>query len=322
MCVKTKTTWGCGCSVKDAEPAPCDTAKRLRVACAKYERILYVSDDDCRQCRTSRGPTAKGSYDESRYAKEARRGARNEEFRQAYGGAYDRETYERGRSTRPKPYKPAAYNEKQSKPTTQKTGANADDDGPEEIEYEYSWDSPRGARKSKVADEDVDFVIDLTPPESSSRERRHGTRRASMPTEDYGGRRPSGKSEYERSRDEFYRNKQRSRYENPQPRCRNSLDSELDFDLDEELSPRPRRSHNRGSRRMGDYSYPSSSRRTGLHDYETDYELDYDDDFDHDIRPSYTSSQFPRSFTQGDRFMDSFFSSSGLDGGSRRYRRY
>lgn len=301
MCTKSKTTWGCGCSTKDRKPIPCDTAKDLRSYCPDVERFLFEREGDCRECRAGGDPFGRGMRGEGRYAQEMRREQRREESHKAGDDSYDR-----GRNTTPRQSAGSAGNQKPG----QSSGKATDDDSPEEFEFELDWSSGPN-RRSKLKDEECDDVIDLTPPESDRRERRHRARRSSP---------GPGISEYERDRDEFYANRG-PRYERQHRRRRNTYDDEgIGYFSNFARRMRPR---DDGGREY--YGYRSSYKDADLGDFDLDCaydfdERDFDRHFDYGRRPR--RSTFSRSF--GDRdglFSSSFFSRRDDDflGSSFRY---
>lgn len=298
MCTKSKTTWGCGCSIKDEEPIPCDKAKRRRSRCADYERYLFKRDGDCRNCRNSSDPIGRGIRGEGRYAQEIKRERRRENAREAYDDSFDR-------GINPQPRERAGGARANSSATS--------DDGPEEITYEYRWDSPPSPhsrrRRSIVRDEDVDDVIDLTPPKSESRDRRRRDRRSSFPS-DYGSPARRGRPEYE-----YYQDKEPPRYEK---RHRGHRDSLISEGADPRLDFVGRmRDHCRASpkegRRRARYEYRESQGDGDLDDFAVEYEFDnHDDDSDYDrprLRSARMGSGFPMSSGGRDPFKSSFFSS-------------
>lgn len=244
------------------------------------------------------------------YAEETRQERRREKPRRAYDGAYDRERTPRPKE-RPGPaptWKPAGGGGKTG-------GANTtgDDDGPEEIEYEYNWDTTRGRTKSRVNDEDVDDVIDLTPETTEPRERRHRARRSSFPAPGYSSPGPDS-TEYERSRDEYYQNKNPPRRDKRGARHRYSFNDE-GAGIAARLFARMRDHHRPvrrggGGRGLDDYEFRNSHRNEDLGGFETD---DFWDDsdlaFDYEMSPrlrAHRGSRFPKGDTFGDGFMPPF----------------
>lgn len=66
MCIRTKTSYGCGCSFKDTEE--CHASR-----CSGLERYHYMKEGDCRSCKHGGGTVTRGREGKGRYAKEITR---------------------------------------------------------------------------------------------------------------------------------------------------------------------------------------------------------------------------------------------------------
>jgi hypothetical protein len=66
MCIRTKTSWGCGCQVKDTEE--CNSSR-----CTGLERYHYEKEGDCRRCKYGGGAVTRGREGKGRYAQQMNR---------------------------------------------------------------------------------------------------------------------------------------------------------------------------------------------------------------------------------------------------------
>jgi hypothetical protein len=66
MCIRTKTSWGCGCQRKDTEE--CHSSR-----CEGLERYHYERAGDCRQCKYGGGSVTRGREGKGRYAQQMSR---------------------------------------------------------------------------------------------------------------------------------------------------------------------------------------------------------------------------------------------------------
>lgn len=66
MCIRTKTSWGCGCQVKDTEE--CHSSR-----CTGLERFHYERQGDCRHCKYGGGAVTRGREGKGRYAQQLNR---------------------------------------------------------------------------------------------------------------------------------------------------------------------------------------------------------------------------------------------------------
>jgi hypothetical protein len=66
MCVRTKTSYGCGCQFKDTDE--CCSSR-----CSGMERYHYLKEGDCRSCRTGGNAVTRGREGKGRYAQEMSR---------------------------------------------------------------------------------------------------------------------------------------------------------------------------------------------------------------------------------------------------------
>jgi hypothetical protein len=66
MCIRTKTSWGCGCQVKDTEE--CNSSR-----CTGLERYHYEREGDCRRCKYGGGSITRGREGKGRYAQQMNR---------------------------------------------------------------------------------------------------------------------------------------------------------------------------------------------------------------------------------------------------------
>lgn len=66
MCIRTKTSWGCGCQVKDTEE--CRSSR-----CSGLERFHYEKEGDCRRCKYGGGGITRGREGKGRYAQQMTR---------------------------------------------------------------------------------------------------------------------------------------------------------------------------------------------------------------------------------------------------------
>ncbi|ETN43316.1 uncharacterized protein HMPREF1541_02475 [Cyphellophora europaea CBS 101466] len=66
MCVRTKTSYGCGCTFKHTEG--CGSSR-----CKKIDRYHYMKEGDCRECKYGGSAVTRGREGKGRYAKEMHR---------------------------------------------------------------------------------------------------------------------------------------------------------------------------------------------------------------------------------------------------------
>ena len=66
MCVRTKTSYGCGCTYKTTNE--CDSSR-----CSGVERYHYMHEGDCRSCKTGGENITRGREGKGRYAQEIQR---------------------------------------------------------------------------------------------------------------------------------------------------------------------------------------------------------------------------------------------------------
>ncbi|KAK2758369.1 hypothetical protein FQN54_004219 [Arachnomyces sp. PD_36] len=320
MCTKTKSTWGCGCSAKDKEPIPCDSAKRRGTFCTDIERYVFDKSGDCRACREGRDPIGRGMRGEGRYAQEIKREKRRE------GSRRDRDEPHEKRGRDPKPrerHEPRGNAKASGSGATKKpTSRGGDDDGPEEITYEYSWDDHKGrghGKRSKVKDEDVDIVVDLTGGDNRTTVLGERPRRSSFPEKSCHTDPRPGRSAYERSRDEFYRSKVPSSHKNRDPRYSSSY-ADKGKGLSEMFKRmRDHQRPSRGNRGLDERHGFRNSHRNGDVDAYADEIVFEDDELDFDIGASprirsYKASFFssshggiPSYFSRRDDFFDDDF---------------